>query len=122
MNKPLVALVAVAMMAFAASLMAFEIQIDVAPNVISLDSQGTVVTVHTDIAYAAVAGASVALDDLPIAWWKADNQGNFVAKFNLDDVKDMVKPGTVTVTMTGETVTGEGFSGSDTIRVIKPKK
>ena len=38
------------------------IEIDVAPNVLNIASSGTVVTVHTDIAYSAVAGASVSLN------------------------------------------------------------
>ena len=123
MRRTLVSLVAVAaMVVFASSLLAFEIVIDVAPSVVSLDSQGKVVTVHTNIAYGAVDAYSVALDGLPIQSWKADNRGNFVAKFNLDDVKEMLEVGTVTVTLTGTTKDGEECSGSDTIRVIQPRK
>ncbi|MCI0493229.1 MAG: hypothetical protein L0Z07_09860 [Planctomycetes bacterium] len=126
MKRSLVALVAAAAtMAVASNLAAFEITIEVAPSVVSLDSQGQVVTVHTDIAYGAVDGWSVALDGLTIQSWKADNQGNYVAKFNLDDVKDMLKSkvGTeVVVTLTGETKDGEEFEGSDTIKVVKPRK
>ena len=123
MKKTLVSVVAVAaMVVSASSLLAFDVTIDVAPSVVSLDSQGEVVTVHTDIAYGAVDAYSVALDGLPIQSWKADNRGNFVAKFNLDDVKDMIEVGTVEVTLTGTTKDGEEFSGSDTIRVIKPRK
>jgi hypothetical protein len=125
-RKILVSIVSVAtMIVFASSLLAFEIAIDVAPSVVSLDSQGQVVTVHTDIAYGDVAGASVLLDDVPIAWWKSDLQGNFVAKFNLDDVKEMLKSRAGTefvVTLTGETKDGEEFSGTDTIKVVKPRK
>ena len=57
------------------------IQIDVAPNVLNIQSQGAIVTVHTDIAYSAVDGASVYLNGVAIQWWKADARGNFVAKF-----------------------------------------
>jgi len=123
MVRALVSLVAiVAVIASAANLAAFEISVKVSPNVVSLDSQGEVLTVHTNIAYGAVDGYSVALDGLEIQSWKSDNQGNFVAKFNLDDVKDMLDPGTVTLTLTGMTRDGEDFFGSDTIRVIQPKK
>jgi hypothetical protein len=116
---------ALAMLAAANSASAFEIfeiTIEVAPNVVSLDSQGEVLTVHTDIAYGLVDGWSVWLNDQQIQSWKADNQGNFVAKFNLDAVKTWIPIGTVTVTMTGETKDGDQFWGSDTIKVIKPRK
>ena len=126
MKRALASLVAVAAMtAVASNVSAFEISIDVAPSVVSLDSQGQVVTVHTDIAYGAVDAWSVALDGLGIQSWKTDNQGNFVAKFNLDDVKEMLrsKVGTdVVVTLTGVTKDGQKFSGTDTIKVIKPRK
>jgi hypothetical protein len=112
---------AFAVFAAANNAFAFDISIDVAPNVVSLDSQGQVLTVHTDIAYGLVDGWTVALDGLSIQSWKADNQGNFVAKFNLDAVKNMVSVGTVTVTLTGVTKEGDEFAGSDTIKVIKPK-
>jgi hypothetical protein len=112
----------VVLFAATTDLLGLEINIDVAPSVVSLDSQGQVVTVHTDIAYSAVDGWSVALDGLAIQSYKSDNRGNFVAKFNLDDVKDMVKVGTVTLTLTGKIKVGEAFAGSDTIRVIKPRK
>ncbi|MCL4206542.1 MAG: hypothetical protein KJ000_29005 [Pirellulaceae bacterium] len=118
-------LAALAMLAAANSASAseiIEITIQVAPNVVSLDSQGEVLTVHTDIAYGLVDGWSVALNDQPIQSWKSDNQGNFVAKFNLDTVKSWIPIGTVTVTMTGVTKDGVEFAGSDTIKVIKPKK
>jgi hypothetical protein len=63
------------------------IDIDVAPNVLNLQSEGQVVTVHTDINYSVVDGYSVFLNDVPISSWKADNRGNFVAKFLMEDIK-----------------------------------
>ena len=36
---------------------AFDIEIDVSPNVLNIQSQSTIVTVHTDIAYNLVVGA-----------------------------------------------------------------
>ena len=68
---------------------AYEIEIDVAPNVLNIQSQGTVVTVHTDVAYSLVAASFVTLNDVAIGSWKADNQGNFVAKFLIDEVKPL---------------------------------
>ena len=63
------------------------IMIDVSPNVINIQSQSTVVTVHTDIAFSLVVGASVYLNGVAIDWWKSDDRGNFVAKFDSDEIK-----------------------------------
>ncbi|MHB8902989.1 MAG: hypothetical protein ACYC6Y_29870 [Thermoguttaceae bacterium] len=99
-------------------------EITVSPNVINIGSQSEVVTVHTDIPYSLVVGASVTLDGIDIAWWKSDNQGYFVAKFDAITVKDSLEPGTVELVLTGTTSDGVSFSGSDTVQVvdIKPKK
>ncbi len=99
-----------------------EIDIDVAPNVLNIQSEGTVVTVHTNIAYSAVDGASVMLNDVPIAWWKSDSRGQFVAKFNMEEVTALVDAhvidlGNITLTLTGSSVFGD-FTGSQTIQVI----
>jgi len=64
-----------------------EIEIDIAPNVLNIQSSGTVVTVHTDIAYWMVEAFTLTLEGLEISSWKADNQGNFVAKFLMAEVK-----------------------------------
>jgi len=99
------------------------IEIDVAPNVLNIQSEGTVVTVHTDIAYSAVDGATVLLNDVPIAWWKSDSRGQFVAKFNMEEVidlyyADLLVLGDNKLTLTGTTKTGNDFSGTQIIRVI----
>ncbi|PLW99509.1 MAG: hypothetical protein C0591_02665, partial [Marinilabiliales bacterium] len=52
--------------------------------------------------------------------WKSDNQGYFVAKFNMDEVKDLEGieiGGYNTLTLSGETGIGT-FTGSDEILVI----
>lgn len=67
----------------------FEIQIEIAPATLNLQSQGTVVTVHTDIAYGAVDVSSIYINGILIHSWKADNQGNFVAKFTMEEVKTL---------------------------------
>ncbi len=64
-----------------------EISIDVAPNTLNLNSHGKVVTVHADVAYSSVDVYTVYLNEVAIQSWKADNRGNFVAKFKMDDVK-----------------------------------
>jgi len=101
------------------------IEIQVSPNVLNLVNQGQWVTIHTDIAYSAVAGASVTLNDVPINWWKSDNQGNFVAKFVIGDIKGLfIGPkatlplGPTLLTLSGTTKDGEVFTGSATIKVI----
>ena len=100
---------------------AFDIAIDVSPNVINIQSQSTVVTVHTDIAYSIVAGTSVTLNGVEIAWWKSDDRGNFVAKFDSDDIKTLdglITGGYNTLTLIGVTTGGEGFTGTQDIMVI----
>jgi len=98
-----------------------DINIDVAPNVLNIASSGTWVTVHTDIDYNDVVGASVSMNGVAIDWWKADLQGNFVAKFVIDEIKAL--PGLViggynTLVLEGTTTTGDAFSGAQAIRVI----
>jgi len=98
------------------------IEITVSPNVINIASQSTVVTVHTDIAYSEVAGASVTLNTIPISWWKSDDRGYFVAKFDAAEVKGKVDPGTTaTLTLSGKTKDGESFSGTDSVKIVQIK-
>ena len=99
------------------------IKIDVAPNVLNIASSGTVVTVHTDIAYSKVEGASVYLNDVPIACWKSDSRGQFVAKFNMEEVETLVTEGVldegeITLNLSGTTKLGISFKGSQFISVI----
>jgi hypothetical protein len=100
---------------------AFDIAIDVSPNVLNIQSNSTIVTVHTDIAYNLVLGASVTLNNVEIAWWKSDDRGNFVAKFNSDEIKTL--DGLVigdynTLTLFGYTTDGDAFIGTQDIMVI----
>ena len=62
-------------------------EIRIAPNTLNLRSDGTVVTVHTDVPYSDVDVYSVYLGDVAISAWKADDRGFFVAKFLMDDIK-----------------------------------
>ncbi|MBN1380626.1 MAG: hypothetical protein JXA41_03005 [Deltaproteobacteria bacterium] len=102
----------------------FEISIQVAPSTLNIQSASQVVTVHTSIAYSSVTGASVTLNDIPISWWKADNQGNFVAKFQMDAVKELALsggltvPGENTLTLVGLTTDEAMFTGTQTITII----
>ena len=100
---------------------AYDIEIDVSPNVLNIQSQSTVVTVHTDVAYSIVVGASVFLNGVAIDWWKADDRGNFVAKFESDEIKklDGLIIGDYNIlTLTGFTTGGEAFIGTQDIKVI----
>lgn len=106
---------------------AFDITIQVAPSTLNIASLGQVVTVHTSIAYSSVVGGSVTLNDLPISWWKADNQGNFVAKFLMSEVKALAVagglqvPGENELTLGGTTTDGAEFTGTQTITIINVK-
>ncbi len=99
-----------------------KIEIDIAPNVLNIGSNGTVFTIHTDIKYSEVAGATCSLNGLVIEWWKSDDRGYFVAKFNIDAVKALpdLKVGELnTLTLSGEKHSGELFSGSQEVKVVK---
>ena len=102
----------------------FEIAIDVAPNTLNIQSEGQLVTVHTSIAYNSVDGGTVELNGIEISWWKADNQGNFVAKFVMSEVKalaesgDLDVPGENELSLIGYTTEGTEFTGSQVITVI----
>ena len=65
-------------------------------------------------------GASVTINGLPIAWWKSDDRGNFVAKFNMVEVKNLgLKPGSYNLlTLTGVTKDGQTFIGQQEIKVV----
>lgn len=103
------------------------IDIQVSPSTLNLQNQGEWVTVHTDIAYSLVVSGEVTLNGVPIEWSKADNQGNFVAKFVIGAIvglPDLVIGGYNTLTLQGVTTDGEQFEGSDEVMVINviPKK
>lgn len=97
-----------------------EIAIDVAPAVLNLNNQGEVVTVHTDIAYSIVTASTVYLNGVAINSWKADDRGNFVAKFLMSEIKDLPMDigGMNTLVLTGKTFAGVEFRGEEEIKVI----
>ena len=120
---PLVCCMALALMLFQApaKCYGFDIEIDVSPNVLNIQSQSTIVTVHTDIAYNLVVGATVFLNDVEIDWWKSDDRGNFVAKFLSDEIKTLDGlsiGGYNTLVLTGYTTGEEAFIGTQDIMVI----
>jgi hypothetical protein len=106
---------------FPATSLGYDIQIDVAPNVLNLQSASVVVTVHTDIAYSLVVGSTVFLNDVAISHWKADARGNFVAKFSSEEVKslDGLRIDELNaLVLVGYTADGEAFLGTQDIKVI----
>ena len=101
-----------------------EITIDVAPNVLNIQSEGEVVTVHTDIDYGDVDVSTVYLNGEYINSWKADNRGNFVAKFLMENIKTLDGlqiDAYNTLKLVGDTTDGEVFSGAQDIKVIDVK-
>jgi len=102
------------------------IAIDVAPAVLNLNNKGEVVTVHTDIAYSLVKASTVVLNGVAINSWKADDRGNFVAKFLMSEIKDLPLNigGMNNLVLTGRTSAGTEFQGEQEIKVINviPKK
>jgi hypothetical protein len=97
-----------------------EVTIVISPNVVNLDSVGTWVTVHAEISYYDVDRLTVSLDGIDVVYIKSDARGELVAKFNLDDVKDILSEGEVDLTLSGNTFEGVEFIGTDTIKVIVP--
>ena len=102
------------------------IDIKVSPSVIVLDSEGTWVTVHADIRYWAVDTLSLFLNGISVTFTKADDRGDLVAKFCLDDVKgildeEILEAGCVELRMSGTMKDPEApaFEGVDTVRVVK---
>jgi hypothetical protein len=98
-----------------------EIAIQIAPQTLNLQSESQVVTVHTEIAYGAVEVSTVYLNGVPINSWKADNQGNFVAKFLMADVKTLdglVIGGYNTLKIVGLTRDDVPFWGEQDVMII----
>lgn len=96
------------------------IEIQVSPNVLNLQNKGQVVTVHTDIPYSLVVSETVTMNGIEINSWKADNRGNFVAKFLMEEIVGL--PLNIDayneLTLEGEKTDGETFTGTDMILVI----
>ena len=91
----------------------------VAPNVLSLDSKGGVVTLHVEIGFSAGYELELLLNNqpLPILFTFPDSRGELVIRCSLSTVKSMVEAGEATFDLTiNDTITG-----TDTIRVIDPE-
>lgn len=119
-KKIVLGMVCLAVVFMAADGHAFDITIDVAPNVLNLQNNGQVVTVHTDIAYGLVQASTVYLNNIAINSWKSDLRGNFVAKFVMNEVKNLplVIDEYNTLTLVGLSTDGDTFAGSQDILVV----
>ncbi|WP_419660372.1 uncharacterized protein Dvar_07320 [Desulfosarcina variabilis str. Montpellier] len=120
LNKIALGMVFLAVVFMAADGNAFDITIDVAPNVLNMQNNGQVVTVHTDIAYGVVQASTVYLNDIAINSWKSDLRGNFVAKFVMNQVKKLQLDIDEynTLTLVGLATNGDTFAGSQDILVV----
>ncbi len=95
--------------------------IRIAPETLNLRSDGTVVTVHTDILYSDMDVYTVYLADVAISSWKADNRGYFVAKFLMDDIKaidGLILNDYNTFQLVAVTVGGDAVCGETDVMVI----
>ena len=122
------ALVSFTTFAFAGDVLAFDITIDVAPNILNLQrTDDKCVTVHTDIPFNDVNPAFVSLavgsvDIFPYLT-KSDLRGDLVAKFWMANVRELELEIDKynTFTLTGKTIEIDGvvsdFSGSQDIWV-----
>ncbi len=96
-------------------------EIRIAPETLNLSSDGTVVTVHTDVPYSSVDVYAVYLGGVAINSWKADNRGYFVAKFLMDDIKSidgLILNDYNTFQLVALTISGEPICGEAEIMVI----
>ncbi len=94
------------------------VSITIAPSTLVLSAQpASWVTVHTNLPYGAVDSASVEMNGVPIAWSKADDRGNFVAKFRMGEIKGIVTPPSAELTLSGVLKDGTPFEASDTVSV-----
>jgi len=92
--------------------------VKLSPNNLVLASKSVWLTAHTNIPYGSVDTSTVCLDGLKASVTKSDDRGYLVAKFDVDEVKNMVSPPEATLTLSGALWNGTTFSGSDTIVVI----
>jgi len=93
--------------------------ITISPKTLVLSSVDTIVTVHSNIPYLTVNTDSLTLNGIPAEYTKADACGDLVVKFGQADIKNIVEPGTTTLTLTlsGNLIDGLYFEASDTITV-----
>lgn len=92
------------------------IELVVSPNVLNLESNGGVVTLHADIGYSSQYYLELEVNNqpLPIALTFPDSRGDLVIKCSLTTVKSMVEVGEAIFELTINDI----YAGTDTILVI----
>jgi len=115
-----VTLTAVALLSVSLIVIAQE-YVAISPQTLNLDQfAGGEITAHAAIDYDAEAVVTLAsgVGTIPAAWTFADDRGDLVAKFSIEDVETIVEEGEVILTLY---VDGKEI-GSDTIQVISGGK
>ena len=105
-----------------------EMDIQIAPSTLNVGYEGNCVTVHTDLTYTAALQADFEwrLEGVLAYSVFPDDCGNLVAKFHVgeiataiaDDIGDVTRSTTITMTLTGEQADIVAYEGSDDVRVI----
>ena len=102
------------------------IDIQVSPNVLNLESSGGTFTIHADTKYDTDQDVIVYLnndmDSVSVLSTFADSRGDLVVRCDIQDVKERVAEGSVTITLTVRTEDGVLHSGTDTIDIINTDK
>ncbi len=116
--------VAISVFALCDAMAQADVMIKVSPNNLAISSMGTKVTIHSNIPAGSVNVSTLELTvdgegPLKPSATFADDRGNLVAKFNMNDVKSLVSVGRVAFTMTGDYFAGGDFTATDVIRVTK---
>lgn len=91
--------------------------ITVSPSTIVLRSPDKTVSVHSNIPYGIVDTSSLTMNGIEPTGTKADDLGCLVVKFDKADIKQVVSPGTATLTLSGLLIDGTAFEASDTVMV-----
>jgi hypothetical protein len=97
------------------------IDIVVSPNVLSIESNGGSISVHTDIGYVSAADAALTVNGELIdrIWTFTDSRGNLVVKCSINTVKSIVVgEDEATFVLTAD-YNGGIYTGTDTIAVIQ---
>jgi len=98
------------------------LDIVVSPKVLSLNSKGGSISVHTNLNYGLAEEVVLSVDGESLETGTfADDRGDLVVKADIDDVKSIVSVGEATFVLQVETAVGQ-LVGTDTIRVVGPAK
>jgi len=104
-----------------------EAKIDIMPNTLNLQSVGKWINCHIwlpeDYNAAEIDPYSVFIefpeDEIQAEWiWFNEQTQVVMAKFSRSEVQEMLEPGEVELTVSGELTDGTRFEGTDTIKVI----